>query len=415
MKGKDGPVGFQGHEGPKGQRGAKGEKGHVGIMGSPGPQGTKGERGPPGPEGKRGEVGDKGTPGLIGEPGPSGEDGESGPPGPQGQMGPPGIKGPAGAVGDPGDEGPPGPPGMPGQYKLYSGSGPGNRQRRSANEQNDSPDVDTLSGQMTLGAISRMLFKRIDDLSYKAKSIRAPSGSSPQQPARSCRDIRLGHKFSADGNYWIDPNGGWSSDSIHVHCKFGESLRNVETCLSSKLETGTILSYRKPFEGESSWQSKLLLEDGFATPPNIRSSYSETSQIEFIELESRRATQEIEFLCDESIVYNDESESGETDYSGSLLLLYWNDELLDLSKGEKMGPGVGYEDKRVYRDSNGRATVNVTVEYDGCKYRSPGSSTKIRIDTINSKLLPIVDFQVRRFKDNGISTLGASILPVCYT
>lgn len=82
------------------------------------------------------------------------------------------------------------------------------------------------------------ILKTLHYLSTLIQGIKNPMGSR-ENPARICRDLLNCEQKVADGNYWIDPNLGCSSDSIDVFCNF---TVGGQTCLKplamSKLDFG---------------------------------------------------------------------------------------------------------------------------------------------------------------------------------
>ncbi|CDQ63721.1 unnamed protein product [Oncorhynchus mykiss] len=80
------------------------------------------------------------------------------------------------------------------------------------------------------------IIKTLHYLSNLIQSLKNPLGTS-DNPARICRDLHSCEQKMSDGTYWIDPNLGYSSDTIEVTCNF---TGGGQTCLKpvtvSKLE-----------------------------------------------------------------------------------------------------------------------------------------------------------------------------------
>ncbi len=91
---------------------------------------------------------------------------------------------------------------------------------------------------------------QIVQLHRKLQAIKGPLGTR-DSPARSCLDLYLLNKDIEDGLYWVDPNGGCSSDAVQVHCNFTNGV--AKTCIapvSSKAD-------RQPWAGQSIWFSNF--------------------------------------------------------------------------------------------------------------------------------------------------------------
>ncbi|CAH8429780.1 unnamed protein product [Heterobilharzia americana] len=421
--GKDGVRGSVGPEGPAGTAGETGATGDPGDRGPPGPIGSPGERGPPGvmgpegqigPQGPEGEQGPQGPPGVAGpkgnagktgSPGPIGPKGEAGPKGvgsnpgtvgppgpkgPTGPAGPPGLQGPRGEQGHPGDPGPMGKQGPQGQVKITnSGEKLLMRHRRSA----------VTATEETLEEINKNIFGRVDALNKK-------------NPARTCKDVRLTNKFAENDTYWIDPNEGSNKDAIKAKCTFYDD-GTVETCVDSSMDQGILVTYLKPLPSDSEWQSHLRVMN--STMPLDLHNYGSHSQVNMLRIQHRYASQELEFLCDGTEIYGSwNPRIGQSNFDKATALLAHNERMLDLTSGERLGPGKYHMDKRNYRNNLDRVDTSITVEYDGCQYLSKGAATKLLIETKDLEVLPIIDFKVRNFDKQGTCSLSVNIGAVCY-
>ncbi|KAF7246769.1 hypothetical protein EG68_08914 [Paragonimus skrjabini miyazakii] len=381
----------------------KGVTGNPGTVGPTGPKGEQGSIGDPGPAGQQGERGLEGEIGPFGPRGPAGDDGEPGPQGRHGPPGPPGPMGPRGKPGQPGDPGPMGRPGPQGQVKVTNAPEPGLRRRRRA-----------VSAQVeqTLEDLNLKIFQRIDAIHKRVRLARQPAGSSPKYPARTCKDIRLANKLARNDTYWIDPNEGSSRDTVKVKCNFYDDGR-VETCVESTMDQGILATYMKPLPGDSEWQSQLRVINSTKSPD--LHTYGDHSQVNMLRIQHRRASQELLFLCDGTAIYgrwDEKRHEPEFDYATALLA--HNGRMLDLGSGERLGFGLEHMDKRIYRNALQRADTSIIVDYDGCQYMSTGASTKIRVETSDLNVLPIIDFKVRSFDRQGLSSLSLNVGAVCY-
>jgi len=341
--------------------------------------------------------------GPSGARGPTGDAGEPGTEGPKGPMGPPGPPGSRGQVGQPGDPGPMGRPGPQGQVKITNAPEPGYKRRR----RDTSPPA-----EQSLADLNEGIFHRVDALYKKASLTRHPTGLSPEFPARSCKDVRLANKLAQSDTYWIDPNTGSTGDAIKAECIFHDDGR-VETCVKSNMAEGLLMSYMKPLSGDSQWQSQLRVFNSTQSP-NLH-DYGDHSQINMLRIQHRRATQEIEFYCDSTAIYGIMNpSSAKTEFQYATAFMSHNGRNLDLAGGKRMGRQFEHMDKRVYTNHLERTDTSITVEYDGCQYLSQGESTKMRIETSDTDLLPIIDFKVRYFDKQHTSKLSLNVGAVCY-
>ncbi|CAB1318224.1 unnamed protein product [Coregonus sp. 'balchen'] len=248
VSGKDGSKGMPGEHGDDGEfglPGIAGYRGKVGGPGLPGDQGTFGPKGERGLQGQAGPSGKRGFKGGMGLPGPQGDQGPKGQPGPPGDLGPKGIQGPKGPQGTMGRGGVMGPMGIIGP----DGSpGPkGDKGSRGEMKQDGSLQVFIDSNTplrtenwpvMDLPMLDQVteIIKTLHYLSNLIQSLKNPLGTR-DNPARICRDLHSCEQKMNDGTYWIDPNRGYSSDTIEVTCNF---TGGGQTCLKpvtvSKLE-----------------------------------------------------------------------------------------------------------------------------------------------------------------------------------
>ncbi|VDL92933.1 unnamed protein product [Schistocephalus solidus] len=213
-------------------------------------------------------------------------------------------------------------------------------------------------------------------------------------------------------SYWIDPNGGPASDAIKARCIFYDD-GNVETCIESGMPSENLATYRKPLPGESYWQSHMRVENAIK-PPDLHDQNPHT-QVNMLRMQHRYASQEIEFFCEGTTIFGGiDYETGEVDISKATSFLAHNERIIDLTKGRSLGASHGFMDEIIFEDSLRRKDLTVQLEYDGCRYRSSGASTKMRIETKAPELLPIIDFTVRDFDEMGRSTLSLEAKSLCF-
>uniref|UniRef100_A0A4W5QZF0 Fibrillar collagen NC1 domain-containing protein n=1 Tax=Hucho hucho TaxID=62062 RepID=A0A4W5QZF0_9TELE len=89
------------------------------------------------------------------------------------------------------------------------------------------------------------IIKTLHYLSNLIQNLKNPLGTS-DNPARICRDLHSCEQKMNDGTYWIDPNLGYSSDTIEVTCNF---TGGGQTCLkpvtvSKVLQTSPVIHHQ---------------------------------------------------------------------------------------------------------------------------------------------------------------------------
>ncbi|OON16512.1 hypothetical protein X801_07674, partial [Opisthorchis viverrini] len=171
---------------------------------------------------------------------------------------------------------------------------------------------------------------------------------------------------------------------------------------------GMLTTYMKPHAGDSEWQSQLRVMNS-TKPPNLH-DYGDHSQVNMLRIQHRRASQELEFLCDGTAIYGRwDPKLSEPKFDVATALLAHNGRMLDLGSGERLGFGLEHMDKRIYRNTLDRIDTSITVEYDGCQYMNRGAATKIRVETTDLEVLPVIDFKVRSFDQSGLSSLSLNV------
>jgi hypothetical protein len=204
----------RGRIGEAGEQGPQGEQGLGGPPGAPGAQGPPGSQGAYGKEGVIGGIGDTGPSGIKGYPGPRGRTGDRGVNGPRGPTGPPGPPGPTSNPFDPAVLAK-----LLSQYpdpeKGLTGPSDYHHQTYYRAIKEKTKDKNVLN-----------MFDLLDALEAKVDTVRKPDGSR-SFPSTSCRDIQMCIPESKSGDYWLDPNGGDTSDAFKVHCDF----EKIATCI----------------------------------------------------------------------------------------------------------------------------------------------------------------------------------------
>ncbi|MEQ2208317.1 Collagen alpha-2(I) chain [Xenoophorus captivus] len=157
----------------------------------------------------------------------------------------------------------------------------------------DMPDPE--ADQPALRAKDYEVDATIKSLNTQIENLLTPEGSR-KNPARTCRDIRLGHPDWSSGFYWIDPNQGCINDAIKVFCDF----TTRETCIYAHPESIARKNwYRSTENRKHVWFGETINGD----------TESMATQLAFMRLLSNQASQNITYHCKNSIAYMD-SESG---------------------------------------------------------------------------------------------------------
>lgn len=181
--------------------------------------------------------------------------------------------GQAGPKGERGPPGPPGHPGPPGEVIQPLPLQTPHKNKRSidasqplwssaAEDVGRGPSSPTGTPRPTRVGLAELLLSVGRDV----EALRRPTGTK-ENPARSCRDLRLSQPHIRDGPFWVDPNQGCSRDAIRVHCRF--SGGGAATCLPPHNDTE-------------------------ASPP---SSALPTVQLRFLRLLSAAAAQSVSGRC----------------------------------------------------------------------------------------------------------------------
>lgn len=224
--------------------------------------------------------------------------------------------------------------------------------------------------------VSSVMLHHIDSLKKEVELIRYPEGKR-ENPAISCREIKLGHPSFKTGWYWVDPNLGSIDDAIKVWCNMTDT---PETCVYPTQKT----KMAKERFYEKSKKDKLfkLLKDGF----EIR--YASSIQLDFLRLLSEAATQRFTYICSGSVAWQDSK--AEDSLENAIELIGHND----------------YE----YETSKFDAKM---VVHDGCKDRGQNGFTAFEISTKKLARLPIVNFRPKDYGEPW-QKFGFEAGPICF-
>lgn len=378
LLGPQGPRGDKGDHGDRGDRGQKGHRGFTGLQGLPGP---------PGPNGEQGSAGIPGPFGPRGPPGPVGPSGKEGNPGPLGPIGPPGVRGSVGEAGPEGPPGEPGPlaPGPPGHLTAALGDIMGHY-----DESMPDPLPEFTEDQAAPDDRNKTdpgVHATLKSLSSQIETMRSPDGSK-KHPARTCDDLKLCHSAKQSGEYWIDPNQGSVEDAIKVYC----NMDTGETCISANPSSIPRKTWwaSKSSDHKPIWYGLDMNRGSQFVYGDHQSPNAAITQMTFLRLLSKEASQNITYICKNSVGYMD-------------------DQAKNLKKAVVL---KGSNDLEIKAEGNVR--FRYIVLHDTCSKRNGNvGKTVFEYRTQNVARLPIVDLAA---VDVGSTDqeFGIEIGPVCF-
>lgn len=218
----------------------------------------------------------------------------------------------------------------------------------------------------------------LEKLSQTIQAARKPQGTKTS-PARCCRDLALSRPDLADGEYWVDPNAGAPTDALLVFCRLSQN----QTCLRPSPTTVKLSAMNQLPQGYA-WFSTM--KDGFKLTYKV-----DKNQLNFLQLLSDRATQDITVKCKNSPVFFD---SQTKSHQRAIKLQTSDDQEL-----------VGKDRPKYLYD----------VIRDGCQANgNDWSETSLRVSTKRSARLPIVDV-APYVNGNAQQQLEVEIGEVCFS
>jgi len=227
-----------------------------------------------------------------------------------------------------------------------------------------------------ISEVSTVMRSHIEALKEEVQSIQHPQGTR-DNPAVSCREIKMGHPSKPSGHYWVDPNLGSIDDAIHVWCNMTQV---PETCVSPS--TRTTQADEKAYDKKKKSARFSQLQEGFS---GIR--YPSSIQLDFLRLLAEEATQTFEYHCTESVAWFDAASDS---YEKAISLVGANDFLFDT-----------------------RELPERRVLHDGCQNKEANGKTVFEITTSRVNRLPIVDFVPTDYGEAS-QRLGYKAGPVCF-
>lgn len=275
--------------------------------------------------------------------------------------------------------GPPGPPGPPGDIIQPLPIQSRGKTRRSADNQADTQADEAMADY---GEGMEDIFGSLNNLKQDIERMKFPMGTQ-DNPARTCKDLSLGHPEFPDGEYWIDPNQGCMSDSFKVFCNF---TSGGETCIyPDKKSTGVRLS-SWPKEAPGSWFSEFK-RGKILSYVDLDDNAINMVQMTFLKLLSASARQNFTYICHNSAAWHDAKADS---YDRALRFLGSNDEEMSY-------------DNNPY----------IYAVSDGCASRQGYGKTVMEIDTPKIDQVPIIDVMFNDFGDSN-QRFGFEVGPVCF-
>jgi len=264
------------------------------------------------------------------------------------------------------------------------------RRRRSAEPNDIEDDINSVTSRLMdkknkgmevqfgelINEVSNVMVEHIEYLKKEVANINTPKGTR-ENPASTCREIKMGHEGSKDGWYYIDPNEGSSFDAMKVYCNMSET---VQTCVYPTQRTKKV--DEKQYKANGRQKTFKQLNDGF----EIR--YGSSIQMDFLRLLSEKATQRFTYLCSGSVAWYDQVADAHTS-------------AIDL---------IGNNDYEFETENfNERQIV-----HDGCKDREMGGFTTFEITTSKLGRLPIVNFRPKDYGEHN-QKFGFEAGAICFS
>ena len=204
----------------------------------------------------------------------------------------------------------------------------------------DAPQI-LSSSETSQEEKERLILESYEEMLKEWEQLRKPDGRQPETPAVTCAQMFVHHPEAESGYYFIDPNEGSPTDSFQVFCDRADR----SSCVDAVNEQIPMANHKSVSRNGHSWYSEL--NDNGAMVSSIKFtkfgnflgiSHKNTLfsafqkqfeyqitlvQLNFLQLLSNTAYQNITYLCQNSVAYFDESRNS---HSKSVKLMT-NDEL----------------------------------------------------------------------------------------
>lgn len=228
---------------------------------------------------------------------------------------------------------------------------------------------------------AKRTMEALDRVGEEVKKVRTPTGKR-DAPGTTCRDIAMADPTLKNGLYWIDPNGGSTSDAIRVFCKM--RAEKTMTCLQSSTHVyeRQQRSFTKRDMGYWSFASSFAERDVFDYD-------SLNSQIRMLQHLTDIGRQRLVMYCKDSVAIYDKANNS---YDKALVLTSFDEELLT---------------------ARSKKSHRYTVLRDSCQLRT-GQAGQTVIEVSGEKMmkrLPILDVG---FVDQSQGEIGLKIGRACF-
>lgn len=235
-----------------------------------------------------------------------------------------------------------------------------------------------IAKELTPEEQKRLVVKFYKELKQSFDSYAIPDGGK-ETPAKTCRDLAAAFPDKPSGEYWVDPNAGDPNDAILVHC----DMEKRATCIMPKPSMSEEVAFTT--QERMTWFSDIPLESG-----GFQLTYkADSNQINFLQMLSSKASQNITYHCFNSIAYHNAKRGT---HRQALQLMSWND--LEIKH---------------------RGKFKYSVDLDECQFeKREWAQTTISVKNTKPARLPIVDVAI---KDIGSprQMFKLEVGPVCYS
>jgi hypothetical protein len=221
----------------------------------------------------------------------------------------------------------------------------------------------------------------VEKMKVIVKSYTKPMGTR-EFPAKTCRDLQMNYPDVADGQYFIDPNRGSTTDAFLADCRFTDAVS--ETCVPPAMEAFTKRKWMKTQRDGFRWYvEEINAEIGKIEYPSSRSQFA------FLRMEHQHAEQNMTYNCRNSHAHRD-SDNG----IGTYVKVMTNDD--------------------VEVSTSSRSRYNFKVVSDGCSVKDgEWHKTLFNMRPRDLDHLPIIDVGVYDV-DNEKEEFELDVGPVCF-
>ena len=157
----------------------------------------------------------------------------------------------------------------------------------------------------------RLVIKAYRKLRESFDNFAKPDGNK-ETPAKTCRDLHAAMPEKPSGEYWVDPNAGDPKDAILVHC----DMEKQATCITPKPAMSEEVAHIT--QERMTWFTEIPSEAG-----GFELTYkADSNQINFLQMLSSKASQNITYHCFNSVAYNNAKKNT---HRQAVQLMSWND------------------------------------------------------------------------------------------